>query len=114
MSKSISRVLLAGVIASSLAFLGGCSSGTSTVTEETATTTEETTTTEESTANTTTEDNATTEDTTATDQGRPSMEDMFANLDEETKAKAQEILSQMNDGTITREDAEAQLAELGV
>jgi hypothetical protein len=42
------------------------------------------------------------------------MEDMFANLDEETKAKAQEILSQMNDGTITREDAEAQLAELGV
>jgi hypothetical protein len=40
--------------------------------------------------------------------------DMFSNLDEETKAKAQEIMEKQRAGTITREEAQAQLAELGV
>jgi len=39
---------------------------------------------------------------------------MFSNLDEETRAKAEEIMSAMREGTITREEAVAQLAELGV
>lgn len=40
--------------------------------------------------------------------------DMFSNLDEETKAKAQEIMEKERAGTITREEAQAQLAELGI
>lgn len=40
--------------------------------------------------------------------------DMFSNLDEETKAKAQEIMEQERTGTITREEAQAKLADLGV
>ncbi|MDF2037083.1 carbohydrate-binding domain-containing protein [Cytobacillus oceanisediminis] len=41
-------------------------------------------------------------------------EDMFSNLDEETRAKAQEIMEKERAGTITREEAQTQLAELGV
>ncbi|WP_370221758.1 hypothetical protein [Cytobacillus sp.] len=40
--------------------------------------------------------------------------DMFSNLDEETRAKAQEIMEKERAGTITREEAQTQLAELGV
>ncbi|WP_040206738.1 carbohydrate-binding domain-containing protein [Neobacillus jeddahensis] len=40
--------------------------------------------------------------------------DMFSNLDDETKAKAEEIMEQERAGTITREEAQAKLAELGV
>ncbi|MDL4839806.1 carbohydrate-binding domain-containing protein [Aquibacillus rhizosphaerae] len=39
---------------------------------------------------------------------------MFGELDEETLAQVQEITQQQRDGTITTEEAEAQLAELGV
>ncbi|WP_338449683.1 hypothetical protein R4Z09_26615 [Niallia oryzisoli] len=45
---------------------------------------------------------------------RGTMPDMFSGLDEEAKAKAQEIMEQERAGTITREEAQAQLAELGV
>ncbi|MFP7298968.1 carbohydrate-binding domain-containing protein [Neobacillus niacini] len=52
------------------------------------------------------------------DGGQPPMDggpgDMFSNLDEETKAKAQEIMEKERAGTITREEAQAQLAELGI
>ncbi|QCR31194.1 carbohydrate-binding domain-containing protein [Lysinibacillus sp. SGAir0095] len=40
--------------------------------------------------------------------------DMFADLDEETKAKVQSIMEQQRNGTITQEEAQTQLAELGV
>lgn len=40
--------------------------------------------------------------------------DMFADLDEETREKVQEIMEQQREGTITREEAQAQLSELGV
>ncbi|MDM5330005.1 carbohydrate-binding domain-containing protein [Neobacillus sp. CF12] len=40
--------------------------------------------------------------------------DMFSNLDEATRTKAQEIMEKERAGTITREEAQAQLAELGV
>lgn len=40
--------------------------------------------------------------------------DMLSNLDEETRTKVQEIMEKERAGTITREDAQAQLAELGV
>lgn len=39
--------------------------------------------------------------------------DFLANLDDATKEKAQAILDQEKDGTITREEAQIQLAELG-
>lgn len=41
-------------------------------------------------------------------------DDMFADLDEATKEKAQSIMEQQRNGTITQEEAQAQLAELGV
>lgn len=44
-------------------------------------------------------------------QNRP---DMFADLDGETKEKAQAIMAQEREGTITREEAQAKLAELGI
>jgi len=40
--------------------------------------------------------------------------DIFTNLDEEIKAKVEEIMKQRKEGTITSEEADAQLAELGV
>ncbi|WP_052130062.1 carbohydrate-binding domain-containing protein [Ureibacillus sinduriensis] len=40
--------------------------------------------------------------------------DMFADLDEATKEKAQSIIEQQRNGTITQEEAQAQLAELGI
>ncbi|MDN4494345.1 carbohydrate-binding domain-containing protein [Ureibacillus aquaedulcis] len=40
--------------------------------------------------------------------------DMFADLDEATREKAQSIMEQQRNGTITQEEAQAQLAELGV
>ena len=40
--------------------------------------------------------------------------DMFADLDDETKEKAESIMEQQQNGTITQEQAQAQLAELGV
>lgn len=40
--------------------------------------------------------------------------DMFGDLDEETMEKVQAIMQQEREGTITREEAEAQLADLGV
>jgi len=45
---------------------------------------------------------------------RGNMPDMFPTLDEETRAKMQAIMEQERAGTITREEAEKQLAELGV
>ncbi|WP_394238484.1 carbohydrate-binding domain-containing protein [Niallia oryzisoli] len=45
---------------------------------------------------------------------RGNMTDMFSNLDDETKAKVQSIMEQERAGTITREEAQTQLAELGV
>lgn len=39
---------------------------------------------------------------------------MFDSLDEETRAKVEEIMEQQQAGTITREEAQAQLAELGM
>ncbi|WP_078414958.1 hypothetical protein [Priestia abyssalis] len=43
-----------------------------------------------------------------------SREDMFANLDDATKEKAQAIMEKVKDGSLTREEAQAQLADLGV
>jgi hypothetical protein len=40
--------------------------------------------------------------------------DMFSNLDEATREKAQSIMQQQRDGSITQEEAQAQLEELGV
>ncbi|MGE7114363.1 hypothetical protein [Lysinibacillus sp. NPDC047702] len=40
--------------------------------------------------------------------------DKFANLDDETKTKVQEITKQVEDGSLTQEEADAQLKELGV
>lgn len=40
--------------------------------------------------------------------------DAFANLDDATKEKAQAIMDKVKDGSLTREDAQKQLAELGV
>lgn len=51
------------------------------------------------------------------DQVRPDMgnrEDMFSDLDEETRQKVQEIMEQQRNGTLTQEEAQEQLAELGV
>ena len=39
---------------------------------------------------------------------------MFANLDEESKAKAYEIMHKWKDGTLSHEEAKVQLAKLGV
>ena len=39
---------------------------------------------------------------------------MFANLDEESKAKAYEIMHKWKDGTLSQEEAKEQLAKLGV
>ncbi|MFJ7731670.1 hypothetical protein ACIQXF_07215, partial [Lysinibacillus sp. NPDC097231] len=38
----------------------------------------------------------------------------FANLDDETKTKVQEIMKQQKDGSLTQEEANTQLKELGV
>ncbi len=40
--------------------------------------------------------------------------DMFSDLDDETRQKAQSIMEQERNGTITQEEAQEQLAELGV
>ncbi|QVY62391.1 carbohydrate-binding domain-containing protein [Cytobacillus gottheilii] len=40
--------------------------------------------------------------------------DLFGDLDEETQQKVQEIMEQEQGGTITREEAQSQLAELGI
>ncbi|WP_260871796.1 carbohydrate-binding domain-containing protein [Bacillus sp. X1(2014)] len=40
--------------------------------------------------------------------------DMFSNLDEDTKAQAEDIMEKERAGTITREEAQAQLKELGI
>ena len=51
------------------------------------------------------------------DQARPDMgnrDDMFSDLDEETMQKVQEIMEQQRNGTITQEEAQEQLTELGV
>lgn len=40
--------------------------------------------------------------------------DMFSDLDDETRAKVQEIMEQERAGTLTREEAQAKLSELGV
>ncbi|MFC7686463.1 carbohydrate-binding domain-containing protein [Ureibacillus sp. GCM10028918] len=40
--------------------------------------------------------------------------DMFADLDDATREKVQSIMEQQRNGTITQEEAQAQLAELGV
>ncbi|MCM3441856.1 carbohydrate-binding domain-containing protein [Metabacillus halosaccharovorans] len=53
----------------------------------------------------------------SSDQARPDMgnrDDMFSDLDEETRQKMQEIMEQQRNGTITQEEAQEQLAELGV
>ncbi len=50
-------------------------------------------------------------------QGRPDMgngDDMFSDLDEETRQKVQEIMEQQRNGTITQEEAQEKLAEFGV
>ncbi len=39
---------------------------------------------------------------------------MFADLDDETREKAEAIMQKQREGTITREEAQAQLAELGI
>jgi hypothetical protein len=39
---------------------------------------------------------------------------MFTNLDDKTKEKVQSIMEQERNGTITREEAQEQLAQLGV
>ncbi|MBM7609101.1 hypothetical protein JOD29_002367 [Lysinibacillus composti] len=41
-------------------------------------------------------------------------EDMFSDLDEETREKLQNIMEQQMNGTITQEEAQAQLKELGI
>lgn len=41
-------------------------------------------------------------------------EDMFSDLDDETREKVQSIMEQQRNGTITQEEAQAQLEELGV
>lgn len=46
--------------------------------------------------------------------GGGSRGDMFSNLDDESREKAQSIMEQERNGTITQEEAQAQLAELGV
>lgn len=89
--KNVSGLILTGVLASSLALIAGCSSDAETTQAEEAATTDKT-----------------------PEQAAGNRMDMFADLDEETKAKAEEIMIQMREGTITREEAEAQLAELGV
>ncbi|MFJ7731669.1 hypothetical protein ACIQXF_07210, partial [Lysinibacillus sp. NPDC097231] len=40
--------------------------------------------------------------------------DKFANLDDATKTKVQEIMKQQKDGSLTQEEANTQLKELGV
>lgn len=47
-------------------------------------------------------------------QGKGNPGDMFSDLDEERREKVQSIMEQQRDGTITREEAQEQLAELGV
>jgi len=70
--KKISGLILTGVLASSIALIAGCSSDA-----ETTQTTEQ-----------------------APEQPAGNRMDMFAGLDEETKAKAEEIMIQMREGTI--------------
>ncbi|MDQ0244711.1 polyhydroxyalkanoate synthesis regulator phasin [Bacillus fengqiuensis] len=41
-------------------------------------------------------------------------EDLFADLDDATKEKAQAIMEKVKDGSLTREEAQTQLADLGV
>ena len=40
--------------------------------------------------------------------------DKFSNLDDETKTKVQAIMNQLKDGSLTQEEADTQLKELGV
>jgi len=50
-------------------------------------------------------------------QARPDMgnrDDMFSDLDEETRQKMQEIMEQQRNGTISQEEAQAQLKELDI
>lgn len=48
------------------------------------------------------------------DPGGSPRGDMFSNLDDATKTKAQEIMEQEREGKITREEAQAKLADLGI
>ncbi|MEH7747940.1 hypothetical protein V7659_23405 [Neobacillus drentensis] len=48
------------------------------------------------------------------DGGRGNRADMFSNLDENTKARAEDIMEKERAGTITREEAQAHLKELGI
>lgn len=47
-------------------------------------------------------------------EGRGNPGDMFGNLDEETRVKVQEIMEKERAGTITREEAQEQISELGI
>lgn len=40
--------------------------------------------------------------------------EMFKNLDDETKEKVKEIFKQVKEGTLSKDEAEAQLSELGI
>ena len=46
--------------------------------------------------------------------GNGNKEEMFPNLDEEKSAKVKSIMDQQREGTITEEEAQKQLDELGV
>ena len=48
------------------------------------------------------------------DGGGGNRADMFSNLDEDTRAQAEDIMEKERAGTITREEAQAQLKELGI
>jgi hypothetical protein len=52
--------------------------------------------------------------TTSAETDQPVKVDVFANLDEETQEKVQAIFEQVKAGTLTKEEAQEQLAELGV
>src|SRR3954451_1119518 len=52
--------------------------------------------------------------TTSAETDQPVKVDVFANLDEETQEKVQAIFEQVKTGTLTKEEAQEQLAELGV
>jgi len=99
--KKFSGLIVTGVLASSIALIAGCSSNAET-TQGLETASQTTVQTEEATTD------------QAPEQPAGSRMGMFGDLDEETRAKAEEIMSAMRDGNITREEAEAQLAELGV
>ena len=47
-------------------------------------------------------------------QGKGNRGEMFSNLDEETRTKVQSVMDQQREGTITWEEAQKQLEELGV